>query len=283
MPNLETIGAYVGVESLRKSAAYNDTSRDSVILDHLLAASREFDRLTFRRYFPVTATNYYRWPQLAPQYTWELWTEDDLLSVTTLQAEATGNNASPVAITHYFLEPQQFGPPYNRIEVDLSNTDVFQSGPTPQRSISVLGQWGYANTTRAAGTLGAAVSSATATTITISDDTLIDQGDVLLIDSEALFVDTPRNVALQVTVQRGVNGTTAATHLNGTAISKYVAPYAVRRVVRADAIGTYQQDLASWGRSIGAGEMAVEYQGKQAAQYRQQVVEEYRRKRTAAV
>ena len=283
MPALELTGSYVGVESFRAATNNPDTTRDAAILEHLLAASREIERLTFRRFFPVTATNKYRWPPFHVAASWEIWTEDDLLSVSSIFVADSGQNASPVALTHYFLEPQPFGPPYNRVEIDLSSGDVFQAGPTPQQSVAITGQWGYANTTRAAGTLGAAITTTTATTITISDDTLIDQGDVILIDSEALYVDTPRRTPQQLTVQRGVNGTTATTHLNAAPISKYQAPASIRRVVRADAIGTFEQDLASWSRTIGAGEMAVEYQGKMAAQYRQQVVNEYRRFRTAAV
>lgn len=278
-----TTGAYCGVETLRRATGYQDASRDSVILQHLLGASRDFDRDTLRRFFPYTGMNAYRWPPLHISASWEQWTEEDLLSVSLVQVAAAGIGAVPVTLTHYYLEPQFAGPPYNRLEVDLSSADVFQSGPTPQRSLQITGQWGYTSTTRAAGTLGAAIASPSATTITISDDTLIDQGDVLLIDSEALFVDAPRNGPLTLTVQRGVNGTTAATHLNGAPIAKYVAPADVQRVVRADAILSFQQDLASWGRVIGAGDLAVEAQGKAMQTMRQRVVSHYRRARTAAV
>lgn len=284
MPALEVTGAYCGVTTLKRATNITDNTHDREILDHLVAASREIDRQTFRRYFPVTATNAYRWPQFAPQYTWELWTEDDLLSVTTLQAAATGTNAVPVTITNYFLEPQQFGPPYNRIEIDLSSTDAFQSGPTPQRSVTVLGQWGYSNRTLAIGALTALLSSTDTTLTAFTGNTLasIEPGDVLLIESEAVFVDLDPGSSSTV-LRRAANGTTAAQHADTTAVAKYVAPEPIRRIVRADAIATYQQDLASWGRVVGALGMEVQATGRVVASYRDKVISEYARRRTAAV
>ncbi len=286
MPTLDISGAYVGVESLKAAIApaIADTTRDALILEHLLAATADFNRQVDRRFFPVTAKATYRWPPYYVAWTWELWTEDDLLSVSLLQSQAGGQNASPTTLTHYFLEPQALGPPYNRIEIDLSSSDVFTAGSTPQQSVAVTGQWGYCATTRAAGTLAAAITTTTATTLSCSSAALIDQGDVLLIDSEAIFVDAPRGIpTTTLTIVRGVNGTTPATHLNAAPIVKYMAPANVRRLIRADAIGTLQQDMASWGRTIGQGEMAVEYQAKQQKSLRQQLIDQYARRRTAAV
>lgn len=284
MPTLEVSGSYVGVEQFRAASKIQATTDDAVILDHLLAASRDIERLTLRRFFPVIATNYYRWPPFHVSASWEVWTEDDLLSVTLLQAQASGQHASPVNLANFYLEPQQYGPPYNRIEIDLSSSDVFTAGPTPQRSIGVTGLWGYCNTTTPAGTLAAALTTTGVTTATVSVPTPINQGDVLLIDAEAIYVDlSPALGAGDLVIQRGVNGTTPATHLIDAPVSRYQAPASIRRVVRADAIGTFQQDLANWGRTVGQGDMAVEFQGKMAKSYRQTVIDEYRRARFAAV
>lgn len=356
MPTLSVVGAYCGVEQFRRASGLQGSDRDAVILEHLLAASRDIERQTLRRYFPVIATDDYRWPPLHIAASWEVWTEDDLLSVSLLQVAAAGQNASPVSLTNYFLEPQQFGPPYNRIEVDLSSSDVFQSGPTPQRSVQITGAWGFCSTTLVAGTLAVAITDAAATLLVCSNASRIDQGDVLLIGSEAIYVDSPRTqvdtaatlsgdidaqkstqtVGLSdgtkvntgetilidaesmlvqsitgnnatvirgwdgstlaahtsgahvyaprgLTIQRGVNGTTAATHLTNAPIAKYQAPANIRRIVRADAIGTFQQDQASWGRTVGAGDMAAEFQGKALKSFRKEVIDEFRRRRAAAI
>src|SRR5579883_436978 len=285
MPALSaTVGAYCGVEHLKRAINDQTNDRDDLILEHLNAASRDLELWLGRRFVPVTATNAYRWPPFHVAASWEVWTEEDLLSVSLLQVAAAGQNAEPVTLTHYWLEPQAFGPPYNRVEVDLSSSDVFQSGPTPQRGVQITGQWGYCATTVPAGTLAAAITSATQTRIGVSVPTTLNQGDVLLVDAEALSVDvSPQLASGTLAVRRGVNGTVATTHSNGAALAVYRAPDDVRRLVRADAIAAYTQDLAAWGKSIGSAEMQVEFQGKAIQSLRQRVERNYRRRMVAAV
>lgn len=285
MPSLElTQGAYASVESCKSAINIQTSSLDELILEHVLAASRDLDLELGRRFFPYTGMNPYRWPPLHVAYSWRVWTGEDLLSVSSLQVAAAGQNAQPVTLTHYFLEPADAGPPYNRVEVDLSSSDVFQAGPTPQRSVQITGAWGYCSTLVSGGVLGAAISSTTATSITLTPPIKAEQGDVLLIDQEALYVDVSPSLSGGIAVvQRGVNGTTAATHLNGATVSKYQAPLDIRRMVRADALASFAQDQASWGRTIGAGDLAVEYTGKMPATMRQRIVNHYQRKRSAAV
>lgn len=258
---------------------------DALILDHLNAASRDVELLVRRRFFPVTGMQASRWPPFHVAASWEVWTEDDLLSVSLLQVGASGINASPITITHYFLEPQEFGPPFNRVEVDLSSQDVFQAGPTPQRSVEITGQWGYCATTAPAGTLGAAISSTTATTITLTTPVTAHQGDVILVDSEAMYVDVSPALATVGTanVWRGVNGTTAATHLIGASVSAYRAPADVRRFVRAAAIQGWHQDMAQWGPIIGANGQAMQVTAPQIQAMRDALEANYARLRTAAV
>jgi hypothetical protein len=66
-------------------------------------------------------------------------------------------------------------------------------------------------------TLGAAILSATATTITLNSNARIERGDILRVNSEDMRVNS-RGSSNQVTVRRGVNGTTAATHSNGDTV-----------------------------------------------------------------
>ncbi len=278
------LGTYTGVESLRMAANILDTSRDALILDHLDAASRAVEQDTDRFFFPYQTTAYLRWPQLSPQSTWMLWSPDDLLSVTTLQAAASGQNASPVGLTHYYLEPNDLGPPYTRVEVDLSYGDVFTTGNTPQRAIALAGQFGYSNNLVPAGTLtDAAGINASVTTITCSDWTRIDQGDLLLCDSEQVYV-TARGVSPStLTVQRGANGTTAAAHLLAASIRKYQAPADIRRLVRADALSTLAADQAQWWRSIGADQQQVDWSDKALRSMRTAVIQRYYRARSAVI
>jgi len=180
--------------------------RNRVIDQMCESSSRSVERASHRFYIPRVATRLYRWPQWTRGYTWQLLLDQDLLSVSSLQSAA--QNSTPTPLTHYFLEPQSSGPPYGFIEVDLSSSDTFSAGNTPQRSISVTGTWGYSADTQSSGTVASGLaSSTTATSFVCSDASKIDVGDTLLIDSEQLFVSERAPVTTTATL----NGALAAT------------------------------------------------------------------------
>lgn len=237
------LGCYLGVQTFKaRTGVLSEANTDAAVLAYLNDASRAFERDTQRYFFPYLTTNLYRWPQFAPTATWEVWTEEDLLAVTLLQVAVSGQGAAPITLTNYFLEPQWAGPPYSRIEIDLSSTDALQSGPTPQRAIGVTGQWGYTNATQSLGTI-AGLSSGSPTTATITG-TAPDTGDVLLVDSEAIYVSLGGTTG--PTLQRGVNGTAVATHVDGSAVSRYVAPADVQSVILGDALQFYLRNQVVW-------------------------------------
>jgi hypothetical protein len=151
---------------------------------------------SFRRYFiPRTETRLFHWPQKDGRGD-ILYLDRGLLAVTTLQSKAQDSSPTTISSSDYFLEPNNSGPPYSRVEIDLSSTAIFQGGDTPQRSISVLGRWGYSEDTEVAGTVGSGLSSSSsATSMVCSDGGKIDVGDTLLIESEQIFVTERENAA----------------------------------------------------------------------------------------
>lgn len=71
-----------------------------------------------------------------------------------------------------------------------------------------------------AGTLGGAVADGSTTTITLTDATFVLLGDILKIESEYVEVTAdPNTTNNQITVRRGVSGTTGAAHSNGVAFT----------------------------------------------------------------
>ena len=289
------MGVYTGLQTAAKAmnlggatTATLNADQLASLLMHLDEASRAFERETNRYFFPYVTTYQFRWPPLVPGATWTCWTSDadDILAVITLTVAATGINTIPVVLTHFFLEPS-WGPPYHSIQVDLSSQDVYQSGSTPQRSISVLGQWGFCNSTKAAGT-ETGLTTTNATTATVSTPSLIDTGDVLLVDAEALYVAAGGGTNT-LTVQRGVNGTTAVGHSDNAVVSKYAAPADVARIVMQHAISGYLEEQAAyipqaWGRAEGAG-APVAMGGAHAGlvDKRAEVIDRYARVRTGVV
>ena len=190
---------YCTREQVKRAARINGSDQDSIIDRLIESEARRIDAETRRIFIPKTETRYYRYPDFNRPGSARLWLDQDCLAVTTFKTKAQDASPTTIAAADYFLEPVNT-PPYNRIEIDLSSSSVFESGDTPQRSLSVLGRWGYSERTVTAGTLAAAISSATATTCTCSDGSLIDVGDALLIETEQIFVSGRANAASGTTL-----------------------------------------------------------------------------------
>ena len=127
---------------------------DSLIDSYIEGASQHIENILGRRFIPETAIKYFRWPTRASSGGYILYLEDlDLIAVTLLQAKAQDTTPTTIVAADFFTEPVNSGPPYNRIEIDLSSSAAFDSGDTPQRSIAVTGRWGYGEDTKAAGAL----------------------------------------------------------------------------------------------------------------------------------
>jgi hypothetical protein len=147
----------------------------------------------------------------------ELDLEDDLLALTGDVSVSAATGATPAA---WVLETDFYLDPYDRTParslVALAPTRFCWTA-TP-RGISVPGKWGYQDERVALGTLTAAVTTTTATTFPLS--VAASPGQTLLIDAEQVYVTSV--ATLNATVRRGVNGTTAATHLITAAVERYV-------------------------------------------------------------
>lgn len=179
----------VAREALKRAAQVNGADKDAQIDRILASVSVRIERESRRYFIPRTETRLYPWPpRKRGGRAYVLRVDQDLLSVTTLRTKAQDTSPTTIVAADYFLEPVN-QTPYDRIEIDLSSTAAFDSGDTPQRSISVLGSWGFSNTTKTAGTVASGLAaSATATSMVCSDASLIEVGNTLLIESEQIFV-----------------------------------------------------------------------------------------------
>lgn len=213
---------YCSRESLKRAVGISGADKDALIGSYLEAASEDIEQLLSRRFIPETATKLFRWPQRNGGSAVLYFADEDLIAVTTLQVKA--QNASPTTIVaaDYFLEPNNAGPPYSRIEIDLSSTAAFEAGDTPQRSISVLGRWGFREDTRAAGALAEA-DDGSETELDVTDASLIDVGDTILIGTEAMFVSSRATLTTGTTLNAAltadVNNVTVAV-VAGTSVKQ---------------------------------------------------------------
>ena len=136
------------------------------------------------------------------------------------------------AATNYLLYPanaeptKAWGRPYTWVvvDVDAGKEDVFTAG---MQTAQITGKWGYREVTEDSGAdiNEGAQYSATDTTLTVTDGSKFAVGQTVLIESEQLYVTAISTNDL--TVVRGINGTTASTHADGTDISIYRYPETV--------------------------------------------------------
>lgn len=122
-------------------------------------------------------------------------------------------------------------------------------------SVQITGTWGYGGSWIATGTTLGADATLNATTITVVSGASLEVGMVVQIDAEQMLVTAI--TANAITVTRAFNGTTATTHLNTTAISRWQALAVVRRLVKRLAQWMGEQNKAPlFGQAV-VGDMAI--------------------------
>lgn len=213
---------YATREDVMRALDSKLTARNSGQIDRALqSASRDVESLCHRRFYPETATKYFDWPDSQYGTSWRLWLDDsELISVTTLSSGGT-----TIVAADYFLEPNRTGPPYSKLEIDLASSAAFGGGDTHQRDITITGLFGYKNDETTAGTLTAAVSTTTATTISVDGAAaaVLGVGSVVRVDSERILVtgramaDTTQNLGGSGLTAQANSVTVAVT--DGTAFS----------------------------------------------------------------
>lgn len=207
---------YCTREQVKSALDLDETARVDAQVDRLIDAScRSVEALCHRRFYPELTTRYFAWPNDQMGRSWRLWLDkDELISVTSILSGTT-------TITAYFLEPQRSGPPYSRVETDLSSSAAFSAGSTHQRAVAITGLYGYDNSTAPAGTLTAAITTTAATTATVTDSAKVGVGDLLTVDTERMTVTAKTMVTTGQTLLAPVTASKADVALAVTTGTAY--------------------------------------------------------------
>jgi hypothetical protein len=231
---------------LRQRLNLSAGAEDARLLMALKAASAQIERHAGRGFSPRRAQIDHT---IDAQNPTELLLDDDLLQLISLaDAGGTINLADVLAL------PGDESPGSVLI---VTSGRAFTGALTPLRAVRVNGIWGWHDNTsqlwRSSGdTVRDNPLSNSATTLTVTDANAADGeaesprfqvGHLLKIEDEYLRV-TAVNLLTgddTLTVQRGVNGTTAASHAQGMAISTYQPPADVVNLVLSWAAWVYQQ------------------------------------------
>jgi hypothetical protein len=154
-----------------------------------------------------------------------LWLRADLASLTSLTVYTSpGDTApvTPVVETDFYLAGlSSYEAPFRKIIFNgQGTTTAFGSG---YRTTVVVGTWSYPYRTRVLTPTTSEALDDSETEIDVSALTGLSAGMTILIDTEQMYVTaTTDAVTDSITVERGVNGTTAAAHDTAKAITRYV-------------------------------------------------------------
>lgn len=229
---------YATREEVKAELDVKETARSNARIDRALEdASRAVEGLCHRKFFPAVATRYFDWPNAQRAASWRLWLDaNEVISVTTLASGGT-----TIASTDYFLEPNAYGPPYNRIEIDLDSSAAYGGGDTHQRDIQVTGLFGYRNDES---TLGATAevldASETGVDVDAATSAAVGVGSVLRIDSERMIVKD----RVQLDTGQNLGGNLTASNSNTTVPVASGAAFAVGEVILIDSEKMRVDDIA---------------------------------------
>ena len=220
--------AYVTLDTIKSSGVLNisGTGDDTRLLALIEAVSRVIDRYCGRHFYSMKTAKRFDGDGgvslLVP----------DLISIDAGGLKTDDNKdrsfETTWATTDYLLLPSNADPtnsdnpearPFSKIEVDRdAGTKAFFR--TGRELVQITGEWGYRRHLERAS--ANAIADATTASIAVSARTDVEAGHTLLIDSEQLYVKSYTGNTL--TVARGVNGSTAASHGGGAVIDIYRHP-----------------------------------------------------------
>jgi hypothetical protein len=197
------------------------TDQDDLYYDLIVSTSRDIDKLSGRKFVPRIETLLYD----TPQGRCLKFGDRDILEVQSI----TNGDGTTISPSGFFLEPAN-DYPKSHVELKATSGVMFQlANGEARQALSVVAITGYHGEYAEAwpstlGVLAAAIETSNATTFTCTTGKLR-AGDLIQIGSEWMYVVSVTVAASDtVTVVRGVNGSTAATHLVSAPIYRWSNP-----------------------------------------------------------
>jgi len=270
---------YADLNTLKSRLGIEGTGEDTDLLALLGAASRAIERWCQRPFYIKEETRYFE-GSATPLFF------DDLLSIDAsgfkLDQDGDGTYGSTLATTDYVLYPlNKYPKTWVRISSD-SDYGGFASGI--RQGVQIAGKWGYGDGESATPykdsgvnvPTGDITAAATSMALTSTEGDTFSAGMTLRIEDEQIYVSAVN--ADTLTLERGVNGTTAASHVATTDIYIYEYPEPIREAVLIQAARLWKRKDSSFQDAVGSpetGELLV-YKGLDADV--KLIVDAYRRK-----
>ena len=215
-------------DSLLKDPA-SGTGDDDELFQLLLSVSEWIDHYCNRHFYPRTDTLLFDGRGAAQLLV------PDLVSVTSLKEDDNGDLSfnQTWSSTDYWLQPynagptQHWGSPYTALRARAEG-DKAAGFALGEQNFQLVGVWGYSQFSEYGGTdLDDASMTTTKTTVAVDDGTQFEIGQTVLIGSEQMLITAISSNNLTVT--RGLNGTTAVAHADNTTMDILRWPASVER------------------------------------------------------
>jgi hypothetical protein len=243
--------SYATRDELKTVAGVTGTTDDAQYRRVLEAVTAQLDAFT-RRTFRTHLATYYFTAQSSRRVLLD--SEElglGLLSVTTLKTDEDGDRTYETtwATTDYDLLPANAAHkrrPYWEIAITPQGNESF---PRVQKGVEVVGKWGHYEDLVRSASLMAEGLDATESGIDVDDGDDFEILQTILVDSEQMYITGIATNTL--TVVRGVNGTTAATHLDDAVIDVYRYPYAVTEATLMQAARLWTRRAAGYANQVG--------------------------------
>ncbi len=254
------MNSYGDLTTLKNEAYLNisttDAVRDVRLLRQLEAASRMIDKYCRRFFYTYESTWYYDgWGDTA-------WF-DDILSITTLKTDEDGDTTFENTLTEdtdFYQYPLQGLPKTHAKIAPNGSYGSFANGM--KKGVEIAGIFGYGDGVSGTPYVDAGTDvneagdvTATQTTITVDAGTSFAHGQTIRIDTEQMYVPSISTHIL--TVERGVNGTTATTHLNNADIYIYEYPWDIVHGCLIQAMRWYKRKDSAYQDIVGIPEMGT--------------------------
>jgi hypothetical protein len=271
------MNAYADVTTFKSAefAGVTENTEQARFRRLLEAASRYLDTRCERHFYCWEGTRYYDGAtRLYP---------DDILSVTTLKLDEDGDGTyeETMATTDYVLYPLN-GFPKSWVEIS-SDSDYGSFASGTKKGVEIVGVFGYGDGYNATPyvTTGQTVQNnplaADGTTLTVTLATGLSAGITLRIGDEQIYIEAILNDT-QCTIKRGVNGTTAAAHVQDTAIYSYEYPQMIWQATLILAMRAWKRKDSAFQDVVGSPETGTLITYKDEDPDVKQIIDRYRRR-----
>jgi hypothetical protein len=248
---------YVTLSKVKARLGITDTASDTLLLSVIDGVSRDIDEYCRRWFFPVDQVRYFETDDPNELEVPHL----DILAVSQIDLDYDDDGVYETTWMansgNFYLEPvdaQQQIPakPYWSIEIYKRVNAYFPIDL--EKSIKVTGTFGYFDQRTVTTTVHTAFNSAATSIALHNANTTLEVNQHIRIDSEQLFITAINGV--NVTVTRGVNGTTAASHSVDASVETYDYPV-IGDACGAQCVLSFRQQQHPYG-TVGVGDVLTE-------------------------